>query len=171
MESGKISRLSDKQKNYWEEEETYLVCRTANSYHDSQSFWLSLNYKTLKYSLKEMEHIRDSSLGRVLVVVVVVLVVVVVVVGHGKSESSDVMPSQTLTVVKVGPQWGCWGGLCCCEWRRKLSELVRHWCSPPVSLLNRDPPLRRVAAAHGPWPSTSLTSPTPSKKQTNSYPH
>ena len=104
MESGKVSRLSDKQKNYWEEEETYLVCRAANSYHDSQSFWLSLNYKTLKYSLKEMEHIRDSSLGRVLVVVVVM-----VVVWRGKSESSDVMPSQTLTVVKVGPQWGCWG--------------------------------------------------------------
>ena len=79
--------------------------------------------------------------------------------------------SQTLTVLEVGPRLGLLGGLCCCEWRRKLSELVRHWCSPPVSLLNRDPPLRRVAAAHRPWPSTSSTSPTPSKKQTNSYHH
>ena len=96
MESGKVSRLSDKQKNYWEEEETYLVCRAANSYHDSQSFWLSLNYKTLKYSLKEMEHIRDSSLGRVLVVVVVV--VLVVVVGGGVSrrmeEVSTLLPQR-----------------------------------------------------------------------------
>ena len=54
----------------------------------SQSFWLSLNYKILKYSSKKMEHIKDGSLGCLVVVVVsvvvVLVVVVVVVVGREK---------------------------------------------------------------------------------------